>query len=114
MINTILLAAKFVSSACFLSYGFRLLLSQHMKAEFERYGLSRFRRLIGWLQLSGSIGIAAGAYLPILATLAALGLAVLMALGIAARAKAGDSLVEMFPAIFLLILNAFIVFACLR
>ena len=82
-----------------------------MVAEFKRYGLSRFRRLVGWLQFAGSIGLVASAYLPPLATLAALGLALLMALGVAARVKAGDSLLEMFPAIFLLVLNAFISFA---
>ncbi len=107
----ILLSAKFISSACFFYYGISLLVSQDMVTEFERYGLSRYRGLVGWLQLTGSLAIIAGAYFPPLATLAAFGLGVLMGLGVAARVRARDSILEMLPAFFLLALNAYIVFA---
>ena len=82
-----------------------------MVAEFERYGLSRYRHLVGCLQLAGSLALIFGAYLPLLGTIAALGLAALMGLGVVARVKARDPILEMLPAIFLLTLNAFIVFA---
>jgi hypothetical protein len=105
------LSAKFLSAACFCYYGLCLLVSQDMVAEFARYGLSRYRRLVGWLQLAGSLALIAGAYLPLLDTLAALGLTALMGLGVVARVKARDSILEMLPAFLLLILNAYIVFA---
>ncbi len=104
-------SAKFLSSACFFYYGLSLLISQEMVAEFDRYGLSRYRSLVGWLQLCGSLALIAGAYLPLLATMAALGLTALMGLGVVARVKARDSILEMLPALFLLALNSYIVFA---
>ncbi len=106
----LLSSAKIVSSACFFYYGLSLLVSKDMVAEFQRYGLSQYRRLVGWLQLAGSVALFAGAYLPLLTTLASFGLAALMGLGVIARVKARDSILDMLPASLLLVLNAFLFF----
>ena len=109
--QSIIWSASVFSSLCFLYYGLSLLLSQHMAIEFKRYGLSRYRRLTGVLQLTGSIGLIAGVYLPLLSTLASLGLVALMALGISARVRVRDSVWQMVPAILLLVLNTLIFLA---
>jgi hypothetical protein len=84
-----------------------------MRIEFERYGLSQFRRLTGVLQILGSVGLILGLYAPTLMTLASLGLAMLMALGILVRIRVKDPVVQMLPAFLLLIVNSIIFFLCL-
>lgn len=107
-------AAKVVSIVLFLFYGAGCLFSRAMVREFERFGLSRFRRLIGGLELLGGLGILAGYLYPALTVVSASGLSLLMVLGLAARLRVQDSLLQMMPALILLIVNVFIVVAHLR
>lgn len=100
--------ANAVSGALFLYYGLACLFANGMVDEFERYGLSRFRRATGALEVLGAVGLAAGYLLPVLSILSAAGLAVLMALGLAVRVKVRDRVTEMLPAVFLLLVNSFI------
>lgn len=76
-----------------------------MVVEFERFGLLKFRRLTGALELLGGLGLMVSLVYPPLAILAAGGLALLMVLGVATRIRVKDSLASMAPAIFLLALN---------
>ena len=100
--------ANAVSGALFLYYGLACLFANGMVDEFARYGLSRFRRATGALEVLGAVGLAAGYLFPLLSVLSAGGLAVLMALGLAVRVKVRDPVVEMLPAVFLLLVNSFI------
>jgi hypothetical protein len=100
--------ARALSAAAFLGYGIACLGTRRMDAEFRRYGLSRFRRLVGVLECLGALGLLAGHLSRPLLILAAGGLTVLMLLAVATRIRIGDSLVQAFPAIVLLILNAFV------
>ncbi len=95
--------ARALSAVAFLFYGVVCISTSHMKVEFERYGLARFRVLV-----LGGLGLLVG-YLnrPVL-VVAAAGLALTMLLGIATRIRIGDSLAQTLPAIVLLILNAFV------
>ena len=76
-----------------------------MRREFERYELSRFRFLTGSLQLAGAAGLVMGLVFPPLTLLAAGGLSLLMMLGVAARVRVNDSLVQITPAALLSTLN---------
>ncbi len=105
---------KLLSAGGFFYYGLCLLFSRHMETEFQRYGLSQYRQLTGGLQLAGSLGLIAGFYWPLLTSLASLGLATLMALGLFVRVKVQDPLWQMLPAVFFLIVNALIFFASTR
>lgn len=49
-------AFKALSILLFLYYGLRVLVSNAMVTEFERFGLSRYRKLIGGLEVLGSVG----------------------------------------------------------
>jgi len=100
--------ARAASAAAFLGYGVACLASQRMDAEFKRYGLARFRRLVGALECVGALGLLAGHFSPPILVLAAAGLTLLMVLAVVTRVRIGDSLVQALPAIVLLVLNAFV------
>lgn len=100
--------ATVISIGLFLYYGLLCLFADGMVDEFERYGLPRFRRVTGALEVLGAAGLLAGYLFPVLSALSAGGLAILMLLGLAVRVKVRDSLVEMAPAGLLLLVNAFI------
>ena len=100
--------AKALSIVAFLGYGLTCLFSEHMTAEFERYGLARLRKLTGGLEVAGALGLLAGYLVPALVLVASGGLCVLMALGVAARIRVRDPLQAMLPALFFLAVNAFI------
>ena len=100
--------AVVVSAALFLVYGFLCLFSNGMQEEFSRYGLSRFRRLTGALEVLGGAGLLVGLLVPTIMLVASGGLALLMLLGVIARIRVRDPLLEMLPAIVLLAMNVFI------
>lgn len=78
-----------------------------MEAEFERYGLQRFRKTVGALEILGGSGLLVGLYIVPITYLAATGLAVLMALGVAVRWRIGDRWWQMLPAAVLGALNLY-------
>ncbi len=94
-----LLAA--VSAAAFLFYGLACLFSPKLVAEFERYGLARFRALVGSLEVAGALGLIAGWWFPPLQTAAAAGLCALMLCGLWARWRIRDPWYAMLPALIL-------------
>lgn len=98
----------------FAFYGVTCLVSAHMVAEFARYGLARFRPLVGWLEIVGALGMLAGyAYEPLLIAASA-GLAVLMLLGVAARIRIRDSLLQTLPAAAYFGLNCLVIWVAVR
>ena len=101
-------ASIIVSVLLFLYYGLSCLFSDGMMAEFRRFGLSRFRRLTGSLEVMGALGLLAGFLVPIFTLLASAGLALLMLLGVFTRVRVGDSALETLPAVILLGMNVFI------
>jgi hypothetical protein len=82
-----------------------------MKTEFQRYGLSEFRKLTGTLELLGGTGLLVGQYYysPLI-TLSASGLALLMFLGVIVRIRTRDPLIEILPALILMVVNLKIFF----
>ena len=103
-----------VSIAAFMYYGLSCLFTQGMVAEFERFGLSRFRKLTGALEVLGALGLIVGYFVPPLILLAAGGLTAIMVLGVITRVRVKDTLVEMLPAIVLLLVNFYVFVYALR
>lgn len=103
-----------LSISLFLYYGAANLLANSMVAEFERFGLSRFRRMTGVLELVGALGLAAGLFFPAMTVVSAGGLSLLMLLGVAARIRVGDAALEILPAVVLCMVNLFILISATR
>ncbi len=103
-----------LSIVLFVGYGVSLLFFGAMVADFERFGLSRIRRLTGALEVLGAGGLAAGMVVPPLIVISAAALTALMVFGIAARVRARDSVVGTLPAVALAAINLFIVACALR
>jgi hypothetical protein len=97
-----------VSAVLFVGYGLLCLFSDGMLAEFERYGLSRFRRVTGALEVLGGAGLLVGYFVPEVLLVASGGLALLMLLGLIARFRVRDSFFESLPASILLVVNGFL------
>jgi uncharacterized membrane protein YphA (DoxX/SURF4 family) len=87
-----------------------------MKSEFKRFGIPQFRVLTGILQLIGGTGLIVGFFFaPIIAYLAALGLAVLMFMGFITRLKIKDGMLASTPALFFCpFKHLFNLFVCLK
>lgn len=98
-----------ISGLSFLHYGVEILSRPALEEEFSRYGLTDFRNVVGVLELLGGAGVIAGLVLAPLGALAALGLSVLMLLGIVVRIRIRDAPHLMVPAALLCLLNAVLV-----
>ena len=79
-----------------------------MDAEFRRYGLAKFRRLVGALECLGALGRLAGHFGRPVLVLAAACVALLMVLAAVTRVRIGDSFAQALPAIVLFVVNAFV------
>ncbi len=97
-----------LSLLTFLFYGCACVFAGSMEAEFQRFGLSHMRVLVGSLELLGALGLLAGYFHAPLVAVASGGLCLLMVLGVAARIRVGDPFVEALPALTLCLVNAFI------
>ena len=106
--------ARALSAVAFLFYGIACMVSSHMRVEFERYGLARFRNLVGSLECLGALGLLVGHFYRPVLVLAAAGLTLTMLMGIVTRIRIRDSLAQTLPAIALLLLNAFVLGVALR
>ena len=107
MMNYLFLA-KVISCLSFAYYGICCFLSKKIEDEFKRYRLSRFRKMTGYLQIFGSLGLAIGFYLSVLTIISSLGLTLLMLLGVLTRIRIKDSFLETSPALFFFFLNLYI------
>ena len=79
-----------------------------MKKEFTRYGLPQYRILTGALQVMGSTGMLVGFFFEPLGLISALGLSLLMLLGVVVRIKIQDPVIAVLPAIVFMCLNGLI------
>ncbi len=96
------------SALSFLFFGYACLTAPYMVTEFKRYGLSRYRKLNGYLQLAGGVALIWGFFFKPLALLGSAGLGLLMFLGLIFRIRIKDSVLQSSPAFFYMLLNGFI------
>ena len=82
----------------FLAYGSCCLITQHMKREFQRYGIPKYRQITGLLQICAALGLILGIWIPFIGCIAATGLALQMASGLYVRITIRDSLLQSSPA----------------
>ena len=109
LLNSLLL----FSSISFFFYGFNCFFSGFIIEEFNRYGIPQFRKLTGWLQLMGALGIIVGFWINNLQLLSTLGLSLLMLFGVAVRIKIKDNLKQILPALSYFLLNAYLCYKLL-
>jgi len=108
-LNTLFIIILF-SSVSFFAYGILYFTSANIKNEFKRFGLEKFGILTALLEILGAIGLIVGLFfLPIL-LISSGGLALLMLLGLVARLRVKDSIWVSMPALFFMLLNAYILF----
>ncbi len=98
-----------LSAGAFYFYGISCWFSERLRLEYLRYGVPHLRDILGTLQILGSTGILLGFAFPPLGAAAALGLSLMMAIGLIFRWRLGDQLRLMIPATSLAILNAVLV-----
>ena len=85
-----------------------------MKQEFLRYRLSKYRKTVGILQLTGSLGLSLGLWrISWLLVLASIGLFVLMGLGVMVRVRIKDRWYDCLPALCYALLSAYIAYCSL-
>lgn len=97
------------SALSFLVYGTGCFTSQHLRNEFVRYGFSRGRCLIGFLQICGSLALIAGMWLPWLGKSGACGLALMMLVAVVVRIRIRDSFLQTTPALSYFLVNTYLV-----
>ncbi|WP_299667396.1 DoxX family protein [uncultured Polaribacter sp.] len=99
----------YFSSLAFIYFGINCFYSKFIIAEFERYRLPMYRKLIGVLQLIGAAGLLIGYYFsPIILLLSSIGLFLLMLAGFLVRIKIKDNFIKSSPAFTFAALNLFI------
>ena len=101
------------SSLSFLIYGVAYFVSPNMRREFKRFGVEKLGLLVIVLELLGAMGLLVGLALNPILLVSAGGLALLMVFGLAFRLKVGDRLWVSLPAIFFVLLNAYIFYKAL-
>lgn len=103
-----------ISSLSFMGYGVTYFKSTKRKSEFNRFGLEKAGALTAVLELFGALGLLIGLKFHFILLVSSAGLAILMFLGVAVRIKVRDTLWVTLPALFFMILNAFIFFISLN
>jgi hypothetical protein len=99
---------RVVSIVAFLVYGVACVSGRSMVAEFERFGLARFRVMTGALEVLGALGLLVSYAVPELLALAAGGLGLLMFLGVLTRIRVRDPLPALLPAFLLMVANGYL------
>ena len=96
------------SSISFMVYGYLSFYSERMKNEFFRWGISKFRVIVGISQFAGGIGLLIGFSIPFFTLISSIGLTTLMLIGFILRIYVKDGLIKSLPALFYLIINLLI------
>lgn len=109
LLNTMIL----ISSLSFMYYGIAYFKSPQIKSEFKRFGIEKLGAFIAILELLGAVGLLVGLKFLAILLISAGGLAILMFLGVVIRIKVKDTLWVTLPALFFMLLNAYIFFRSL-
>jgi hypothetical protein len=97
-----------LSSLSFLIYGVSYFTSPHMRSEFQRFQLEKWGLWVVILEILGALGLLLGLAFNVLLIISSGGLSLLMLMGVAVRLKIGDSILEILPALFFMLLNTYI------
>lgn len=100
-----------ISSISFILFGCGCFVSRAMRKEYDRYGLGKFRSLVGILQVLGAMGLLVGLHTSWIGQFSAAGLALMMLCGVGVRIKIKDTVIQTIPAFAYMVLNAYLAFA---
>ena len=106
--NTLFVMMVLVSGISVIIYGCLLVISPQMQNEFKRFGLEKFTKLTGVLELLGGIGMLTGLMSDNILLISSGGLTLLMLLGFIVRLKVKDGFQLSFPSFFFMILNLYV------
>ncbi|MEM1336865.1 MAG: DoxX family protein [Bacteroidota bacterium] len=112
--SSLLIIGILCSAISFLFFGYSCLTSPFMVAEFKRYGLNKYRRLTGCLQILGALALLGGFFYVPFTVIGSVGLSILMLMGLAVRIRLRDSFIQSTPAVFYAVLNMVIFIAVLQ
>jgi hypothetical protein len=98
----------YLTGIIFIFYGYLVILSNHMRTDFERFGIAKFRLLTGALELLGGLGLIIGVHYNLLLIFSSAGLSLLMTMGVITRIRVKDSLIAILPAFTLMLINFYI------
>lgn len=111
VMNYLFLSCVLFSSLSFMGYAISYFISPHMKSEFERFKLKELGLFVIVLEIFGAFGLLVGLLIKPILLISSGGLAILMLLGLITRFKSKDSFLVSIPAIFYMILNAYIFYS---
>lgn len=109
--NVLYIPLIILSGVSFIIYGGFIFKSSKMQIEFTRFGLEKFAKLTGFLEILGGIGMLVGIKFGIILLISSGGLAILMLLGLGVRLKIKDGFWLFLPALFFMLLNLYIFIA---
>ena len=98
-----------LSGVSFIFFGFACFFSNVFISEFDRYGLTKYREVVGFFELLGGIGCILGLVYKRILILSSLGLSIMMLLGVVVRIKINDTFIQTLPALSFFLVN-FIIF----
>ncbi len=104
----LLISCVLFSSFSFVAYSISYFVSPHMKSEFERFDLKKLGIFVIILEILGAFGLLVGLFFKPILLISSGGLAILMLFGLITRIKTKDSFLVSLPAVFYMILNAYI------
>lgn len=108
------LALILFSAISFLGYGSACFWSPNLRREFVRYRAEALRPLVGGLQLLAAAGLILGMSEPKIGQAASGGLALMMLCAVGVRIRIKDRLLQTMPALFYLLLNAYLCWQAYR
>ncbi len=103
-----------ISSLSFFAYAFSYFNTPHMKNEFKRFGLEKMGLTTVLLEITGALGLLVGLKFNFILMISSLGLALLMLTGLIVRIKLKDNIWSSLPALFYMVLNAYIFWASIN
>lgn len=105
---TMTIIITYLTGISFIFYGYLIIFANHMKIDFERFGIAKFRLLTGILELLGGLGLIIGVHYNPLLIFSSAGFSILMLMGTITRIRVKDSPIAILPAFIFMLINFYI------
>ena len=99
------LGLSILSGVSFFFFGFAFFFNDLFISEFDSYGLTEYREVVGFFELLGGIGCILGILYKKVLILSSLGLSIMMLLGVVVRIKINDTFIQTLPALLFFLVN---------
>jgi hypothetical protein len=101
---------RIITAVAFLGYGLTCVFSMQMEKEFVRFGVPRYRFLVGSTQVMASLGLFLAPGFPWLGLMASAGLALQMLAGTWVRFRIGDTFLQASQAMLFAVITLYLAF----